>query len=201
MILSSQSDFTLINQIFSWRQWQFGFHTCLLEKNKAFVGGRLAIGLAVLLFSSYSTLPLYALVTQVCRCFEPYKYLDFVAQAMIMYVLEMIIDIELRTCDCQMGSSYKKAVMSKHVERALRQWHTDAKNRLKSNTSSVTGDTPDSSIPSSSVIIHFKSKSNNRNISPLGRSGRISSTGDLSTMEEGSLFTRYITKPKLFPGS
>lgn len=138
---------------FIWHVWQFGFHTCLLEKNKAFVGGRLAIGLAVLLFSSYSTLPLYALVTQ-------------------------------------MGSSYKKAVMSKHVERALRQWHTDAKNRLKSNTSSVTGDTPDSSIPSSSVIIHFKSKSNNRNISPLGRSGRISSTGDLSTMEEGSLFTR-----------
>ncbi|KAG0618518.1 hypothetical protein M758_4G070500 [Ceratodon purpureus] len=107
---------------FVWHVWQFGYHTCLLETNKAYVFGRLTIGLAVLLFSSYSTLPLYALVTQ-------------------------------------MGSSYKKAVLSKHVERVLRQWHKDAKQRLKVSAASATETSNGSTLmSSSSLILHFKSR-------------------------------------------
>ncbi|KAG0609333.1 hypothetical protein M758_8G176400 [Ceratodon purpureus] len=49
---------------FLWQVWTFGFHSCLLEENKTFVYVRLAMGLGVQLFCSVSTLPLYALVSQ-----------------------------------------------------------------------------------------------------------------------------------------
>lgn len=77
--------------------------------------------MAVLLFSSYSTLPLYALVTQ-------------------------------------MGSNYKKAVLSKNVERVLLQWHKGAKQRVKANASASETRLAPSTPSSSSLILHFKSK-------------------------------------------
>ncbi|XP_024366302.1 MLO-like protein 14 isoform X2 [Physcomitrium patens] len=107
---------------FIWHVWQFGYQSCLLENNRGYIFGRLAIGLVVLLFSSYSTVPLYALVTQ-------------------------------------MGTSYKKAVLSKNVERVMRQWHKDAKQRLKVSAASSASDANEATPPSSSsLILHFKSR-------------------------------------------
>jgi hypothetical protein len=145
---------------FVWHVWQFGYRTCLLESNKAFVFGRLVIGLFVLLFTSYSTLPLYALVTQ-------------------------------------MGSSYKKAIVSKNVERVLLQWHKDAKQRLK--VASATDTNENSTPSSSSLILHFKSRlslqrpplrqSVDGRLAQIGQSTRMSSRVEFS-MEEGSLQDR-----------
>lgn len=114
---------------FIWHVWQFGYNTCLLESNKLFTWARLSSAFAVLLFSSYSTLPLYALVTQ-------------------------------------MGSSYKKAMVTQNVERVLLRWHKDAKHRLKVEASSVKGgsskggSSSDGTPPpsSASMVVHFKSK-------------------------------------------
>ncbi|KAG0590252.1 hypothetical protein KC19_1G084600 [Ceratodon purpureus] len=55
---------------FIWQVWQFGFRSCLLEENKAFVYTRLSIGLLVQFICSYSTLPLYALVSQMGTNFK-----------------------------------------------------------------------------------------------------------------------------------
>lgn len=49
---------------FLWYLWTFGWHSCLLEKNKSMVYIRLSLGLAVQLFCSLSTLPLFTLVSQ-----------------------------------------------------------------------------------------------------------------------------------------
>lgn len=111
----------------------------------------------ILLFSSYSTLPLYALVTQ-------------------------------------MGTSYKKAVLSKHVERVLRQWHKDAKQRLKVNAMAQATEAPaDGTAPSSSsLVVHFKSRLTQR-IDATRRSPLSSPRNGLPTpgaqvkMEEGTL--------------
>ncbi|KAL3681961.1 hypothetical protein R1sor_024917 [Riccia sorocarpa] len=48
---------------FLWYMWQFGFGSCLLE-NKAYVYIRIGLGILTQILVSYSTLPLYALVTQ-----------------------------------------------------------------------------------------------------------------------------------------
>ncbi|KAL2619878.1 hypothetical protein R1flu_000083 [Riccia fluitans] len=48
---------------FLWYWWQFGFGSCLLE-NKAYVYIRIGLGVFTQILCSYSTLPLYALVTQ-----------------------------------------------------------------------------------------------------------------------------------------
>ncbi|KAJ7192386.1 hypothetical protein O6H91_Y521100 [Diphasiastrum complanatum] len=48
---------------FLWALWQFGTRHCFLRKHYL-VYGRLISGLVVQVFCSYSTLPLYALVTQ-----------------------------------------------------------------------------------------------------------------------------------------
>ena len=92
----------------------------------------------------------------------------------------------------QMGSSYKKAVLSKHVERVLRQWHKDAKQRLKVSAASAAETSDDSS--SSSLILHFKSKiSHGQSLqrrdshrSQIGNSVGLSSA-QVRNMEEGSL--------------
>nr|XP_024374011.1 MLO-like protein 11 [Physcomitrium patens] len=55
---------------FVWHVTQFGFHSCLLEQDKWFVYVRLAIGLIVQLACSFSTLPLYALVSQMGTHFK-----------------------------------------------------------------------------------------------------------------------------------
>ncbi|KAG0504462.1 hypothetical protein KC19_N030600 [Ceratodon purpureus] len=49
---------------FFWYLWTFGWHSCLLESNKSMIYARLSVGLAVQLFCSVSTLPLYTLVSQ-----------------------------------------------------------------------------------------------------------------------------------------
>jgi hypothetical protein len=107
----------------------------------------------MLLFSSYSTLPLYALVTQ-------------------------------------MGSNYKKAVLSKNVERVLRQWHKDAKQRLKASANAIDASAP-ATPSSSSLILHFKSRIGRG--TPLRQSSAPSfqSPADHGRMEEGSL-GRYL---------
>ncbi|OAE21033.1 hypothetical protein AXG93_606s1190 [Marchantia polymorpha subsp. ruderalis] len=48
---------------FIWFWWQFGFTSCLLE-NKTYVYIRIGLGVLTQILCSYSTLPLYALVTQ-----------------------------------------------------------------------------------------------------------------------------------------
>ncbi|KAL2649863.1 hypothetical protein R1flu_017991 [Riccia fluitans] len=48
---------------FIWYWWQFGFSSCLLE-NKAYVYIRIGLGVLTQILCSYSTFPLYALVTQ-----------------------------------------------------------------------------------------------------------------------------------------
>ncbi|KAL3702360.1 hypothetical protein R1sor_020382 [Riccia sorocarpa] len=48
---------------FIWYWWQFGFSSCLLE-NKAYVYIRIGLAVLTQILCSYSTLPLYALVTQ-----------------------------------------------------------------------------------------------------------------------------------------
>ncbi|KAI3854276.1 hypothetical protein MKW98_024699 [Papaver atlanticum] len=48
---------------FLWFWWQFGYHSCFTE-NQGFVYTRLVLGFVGQIFCSYSTLPLYALVTQ-----------------------------------------------------------------------------------------------------------------------------------------
>ena len=102
----------------------------------------------VILFTSYSTLPLYALVTQ-------------------------------------MGSNYKKAVLSKNVERVLLQWHKDAKHRVKAKSSE--SDRSGSFTPSSSsLILHFKSRLT-RGSSLHQSSASFQSSVDHARMEEGSL--------------
>ncbi|XP_024373337.1 MLO-like protein 14 [Physcomitrium patens] len=148
---------------FIWHVWQFGYDTCLLENNKGYIFGRLAMGFGILLFSSYSTLPLYALVTQ-------------------------------------MGTSYKKAVLSKHVERVLRQWHKDAKQRLKVNAMAQATEAPaDGTAPSSSsLVVHFKSRLTQR-IDATRRSPLSSPRNGLPTpgaqvkMEEGTLSSPHET--------
>ncbi|XP_073134343.1 MLO-like protein 11 isoform X2 [Henckelia pumila] len=56
-----QNSFELAS--FFWFWWQFGYNSCFI-KNHSMVYLRLSIGLAGLFLCSYSTLPLYALVTQ-----------------------------------------------------------------------------------------------------------------------------------------
>lgn len=106
--------------------------------------------LAVLLFSSYSTLPLYALVTQ-------------------------------------MGSSYKKAVLTKNVERVLRQWHKDAKHRVKENAAKALEASEATAPSSESMIVHFKSRIT-RNLTSKNSA---SFPAALRNMEEGGVGRYY----------
>jgi len=92
-----------------------------------------------------------------------------------------------------MGSSYKKAIVSKNVERVLRQWHKDAKHRLKVASSTDTSE--HSSTPSSSsLILHFKSKLSTQRhpLQQIGQSAQMSSPIDISIEEGGSLPDRFV---------
>lgn len=99
----------------------------------------------------------------------------------------------------QMGSSYKKAIVSKNVERVLKQWHKDAKQRLKVSAANAA---ESSDVPSSSsLILHFKSKLRpsvqrtmdaRRSQSIESASARMSSpAADHVRMEEGSQIDRF----------
>lgn len=54
---------------FFWVWWQFGFHSCFISRHQ-FVYIRLGLGFIVQFLCSYSTLPLYALVTQMGTNFK-----------------------------------------------------------------------------------------------------------------------------------
>ncbi|CAM6096327.1 unnamed protein product [Calypogeia fissa] len=59
--------------------WQFGLRSCLL-RNKAYVYTRIAIGVIVQITCSYSTLPLYALVTQMGSDYKQAIFQDHVRE-------------------------------------------------------------------------------------------------------------------------
>ncbi|KAJ7550042.1 hypothetical protein O6H91_07G080000 [Diphasiastrum complanatum] len=66
---------------FLWAVWQFGFGSCFLRQ-RTFVYIRLVSGVAVQFFCSYSTLPLYALATQMGSNYKKAIFPETVVQSL-----------------------------------------------------------------------------------------------------------------------
>ncbi|KAJ7519026.1 hypothetical protein O6H91_20G020000 [Diphasiastrum complanatum] len=66
---------------FIWAVWQFGFGSCFL-KERAYVYARLLTGILVQFFCSYSTLPLYSLVTQMGSSYKKAIFPENVVQSL-----------------------------------------------------------------------------------------------------------------------
>eukprot|EP00268_Persea_americana_P063556 TRINITY_DN8256_c0_g1_i1.p1 TRINITY_DN8256_c0_g1~~TRINITY_DN8256_c0_g1_i1.p1 ORF type:complete len:124 (-),score=23.41 TRINITY_DN8256_c0_g1_i1:210-581(-) len=60
----------------------FGFHSCIMG-NVGYIIPRLVIGVTVQLLCSYSTLPLYAIVTQMGSSFKPAIFDEHVQEGLV----------------------------------------------------------------------------------------------------------------------
>lgn len=79
----------------------------------------------------YSTLPLYALVNQVCRCnlFLVYEMNDC-CTVLTNYLIEMEHEMK-------MGSSFKKAIFDEQIQGGLVGWAKTAKTRVAAANAAV----------------------------------------------------------------
>ncbi|KAJ8615979.1 hypothetical protein MRB53_035351 [Persea americana] len=68
--------------VFFWILIMFGFHSCIMG-NVGYIIPRLVIGVTVQLLCSYSTLPLYAIVTQMGSSFKPAIFDEHVQEGLV----------------------------------------------------------------------------------------------------------------------
>lgn len=111
-----------------------------------FSGGCMAAGLLSLLFSvvvqvlcSYSTLPLYAIVSHVSSS-RMHTYVIIILVCVSVCVFRILTIREsncVKQMCCQMGSSFKSAVFADDVADNLRGWADGARRRVRRSATGV----------------------------------------------------------------
>ncbi|KAF9611864.1 hypothetical protein IFM89_036508 [Coptis chinensis] len=97
---------------FFWFWWQFGYSSCFI-RNHLLVYIRLIIGFAGQFLCSYSTLPLYALVTQ-----------------LVVVSVDQNLPMS-RANPRTMGTNYKAALIPQRIRETIHGWKKDAKRRRR----------------------------------------------------------------------
>ncbi|THG07136.1 hypothetical protein TEA_000698 [Camellia sinensis var. sinensis] len=95
-------------------QWQFGYSSCFI-RNHLLVYLRLILGFAGQFLCSYSTLPLYALVTQV-----EFQYFVYPKILCLLVLLSWM-----------MGTNYKAAIIPQRIRETIHGWGKEARRKRR----------------------------------------------------------------------
>lgn len=123
-------------------QSTYGFRSCIME-GLDFIIPRLVIGVIVQVLCSYSTLPLYALVTQVkLSCTRTFSRLIF-HQICLSWCFEIILVLKM-----QMGSMFKQTIFDEFTQNLILTWAKDRKFASEASESMSNRLTTESANPS-----------------------------------------------------
>nr|GMD47155.1 MLO-like protein 13 isoform X1 [Ipomoea batatas] len=127
---------------FVWIMYTYGARSCIMER-LSFTIPRLVMGAVVQVLCSYSTFPLYALVTQVgnwCKIKNIYL------------TMKCLTNKEASFCYMQMGSSFKEGMFNHVLHNTLLQWAGKPATSAHSITEPFESITISQTPPNSSTI-------------------------------------------------